>query len=98
MAIGRDGPAPVYCRERPDYKLTLHGKGGPMKKPLQPDVCARKLAALASPERLRILEFLRDGPRSVTAIAAMLEQPLVNASHHLTVLRRAEIIAGARKG
>src|SRR4051794_5944183 len=96
MAIGAD-VSRRYTSRTP-WITNCCGVGGPMKEPLQAEVCARKLAALASPERLRILQFLRDGPRSVTAIAAMLEQPLVNASHHLMVLRRADIIAGKRKG
>ena len=71
---------------------------GAMPDPLQPKRCARKLAALAAPERLRIVSFLRDGPRSVTEIAAMLKEPMVNATHHLTVLRHAGLVRSERRG
>jgi DNA-binding transcriptional ArsR family regulator len=69
-----------------------------MKDPLQPERCARKLAALAAPERLRIVRCLRDGPRSVSDIAELLAEPLVNISHHLTVLRHAGLVKSERKG
>ena len=50
------------------------------------------LAALAEPNRLAIVEYLRDGPRSVTEIVGRLglSQPLV--SKHLKVLGDAEIV------
>jgi DNA-binding transcriptional ArsR family regulator len=68
------------------------------KDPLQPKRCAELLAALAAPERLRIVRFLRDGPRNVTEIAEMLKAPAVNVSHHLTVLRHAGLIKNEKRG
>jgi DNA-binding transcriptional ArsR family regulator len=56
------------------------------------------LAALAAPDRLKIVRCLTQGPRSVGEIAELLHEPLVNVSHHLTVLRRARIIIGKRRG
>jgi DNA-binding transcriptional ArsR family regulator len=49
-------------------------------------------SALAEPSRLRIVELLRDGPRSVTGIgeALRLNQPQV--SKHLRVLRAARLV------
>jgi DNA-binding transcriptional ArsR family regulator len=51
------------------------------------------LSALAEPNRLRIVEVLRDGPRSVNELVEALElsQPLV--SKHLRVLREAHIVS-----
>jgi DNA-binding transcriptional ArsR family regulator len=69
-----------------------------MKDPLQPTRCARLLAALAAPERLRIVRFLRDGPRNVSEIAEMLKTTAVNASHHLAVLRHAGLVRNEKKG
>jgi DNA-binding transcriptional ArsR family regulator len=69
-----------------------------MKDPLQPKRCARMLQALAAPERLRIVDFLRDGPHTVSEIAEMLREPMVNASHHLMVLRHAKLVRSERKG
>jgi DNA-binding transcriptional ArsR family regulator len=68
------------------------------KEPIQPKPCAEKLKALAAPDRLRILCFLRDGPRNVTEIAEMLGTTLVNVSHHITVLQRVGIVQGQKTG
>lgn len=56
------------------------------------------LAALAAPERLKIVRFLADGPHNVTEIAEMLETPPVNVSHHVNVLRTSGLIRGTKKG
>src|SRR5262245_43712912 len=69
-----------------------------MKNPIRPQHCAEKLHALAAPERLRILCFLRGGPRNVTEIADMLGTTLVNVSHHVTVLRQAGLVRGQKSG
>ncbi|HJZ57353.1 MAG TPA: metalloregulator ArsR/SmtB family transcription factor [Gemmataceae bacterium] len=68
------------------------------KDPLQPRRCAQLLAALAAPERLKIVRFLADGPHNVTEIAEMLKIPPVNLSHHLNVLKQAGLIQGRKKG
>lgn len=69
-----------------------------MKDPIQPTHCARQLAALAAPERLKIVRFLEDGPRNVTEIAEHLGTAPVNVAHHMGVLREAKIVRGRRKG
>jgi DNA-binding transcriptional ArsR family regulator len=69
-----------------------------MKDPLQPTRCARQLSALAAPERLKIVRFLACGPRNVTQIAEMLKTPLVNVSHHMSVLRQAGLVRGHKEG
>jgi DNA-binding transcriptional ArsR family regulator len=66
--------------------------------PLQPQICAERLGALAAPERLKIVRFLRDGPRNVGEIAKMLQTVPVNVSHHLSVLKAAHIIRGKKQG
>jgi ArsR family transcriptional regulator len=68
------------------------------RDPLQSQLCARKLAALAAPERLRIVHFLRDGPRNVSAIADMLRTAPVNVSHHMHVLVGAGLAQREKKG
>jgi DNA-binding transcriptional ArsR family regulator len=60
--------------------------------------CATVLAALAAPERLRIIFLLRTKPHSVGQIAEELAIPQVNLSHHLAVLRRAGLLCGQKKG
>ena len=69
-----------------------------MKDPIEPSRCARQMSALAAPERLKIIRFLRDGPRNVTEIAAMLRTPPVNVAHHMRVLREAGIARGRKRG
>lgn len=66
--------------------------------PIEPDRCARLLAALAAPERLKIVRFLAAAPHNVTEIAEMLAVPVVNVSHHLAVLKQAEIVHTRRLG
>jgi ArsR family transcriptional regulator len=66
--------------------------------PLQVQTCARKLRALADPERLRIVNCLREGPRNVSELAALLEAEIVNVSHHLSVLRHANLVQDEKQG
>jgi DNA-binding transcriptional ArsR family regulator len=68
------------------------------KDPLNPSRCAQLLAALAAPERLKIIRFLAEGPHNVTEIAEMLAIPAVNVSHHLNVLKQSGLIRGKKQG
>jgi DNA-binding transcriptional ArsR family regulator len=70
----------------------------PKKDPLQPKRCAELLAALAAPERLRIVRLLADGPRTVTEITEALDIKPLNVSHHLGVLKNSGLIEGEKKG
>src|SRR5262249_43959995 len=73
-------------------------RGTPMKDPIQPNRCAERLSALAAPERIKIVRFLRDGPHNVTEIAEMLRTAPVNVAHHVGVLRQAGIVRGRKQG
>lgn len=68
------------------------------KDPLQPERCAELLSALAAPERLKVVRYLADGRHNVTEIAEMLAIPPVNVSHHLTVLKHADLIRAKKEG
>ena len=68
------------------------------KDPLQPQRCTELLAALAAPERLQIVRLLADGPRNVTQIIDALQIAPLNVSHHLTVLKHADLIQGEKRG
>ena len=68
------------------------------KDPLQPQRCAELLSALAAPERLQIVRLLSDGPLNVTQIIDALKIPPLNVSHHLTVLKSAQLISGQKQG
>jgi DNA-binding transcriptional ArsR family regulator len=59
---------------------------------------ARLLAAVADPSRLRIIQCLRSGPQTVGKIAEAVQLAVVNASHHLGVLRQAGIVQDHKRG
>jgi len=59
---------------------------------------ARVGKALSSATRLEILDLLCQGPRSVEAIAAEVEQSVANTSHHLQALRRSGLVESERDG
>src|SRR5688500_4983507 len=50
------------------------------------------LSALAEPNRFRIVELLREGPRAVNDIATGLELYQVQVSKHLRVLKAAGVV------
>jgi ArsR family transcriptional regulator len=69
-----------------------------MPESLEPERCARMLKALADPERLRIIDCLRPGPRNVTEIAREIQDEVVNVSHHLGILRTAGLVLDHKQG
>ncbi len=56
------------------------------------------LRAVADPDRLKIVESLRHGPKNVTQLAQILQSEIVNVSHHLGVLRRNKIVQFQKRG
>lgn len=68
------------------------------KDPLQPVHCAQQLKALSEPLRLRIVSVLRSGPKTVSELADSLAVEVVTVSHHLGILRNAQIVQTERKG
>jgi ArsR family transcriptional regulator, nickel/cobalt-responsive transcriptional repressor len=60
--------------------------------------CAKKLQALAEVNRIRIIDCLRTGSKNVTELATMLKVEIVNVSHHLGVLRAAELVNDVKDG
>ncbi|HEV3079968.1 MAG TPA: metalloregulator ArsR/SmtB family transcription factor [Gemmataceae bacterium] len=60
--------------------------------------CARYLRAVADPERLRIIQCLRGGPKHVSQLAELLDEEVVNVSHHLGVLRQAGVVQDEKQG
>lgn len=65
---------------------------------LQSDLCAEKLKALAEPMRLRIVDVLRDGEKTVSQIAESIGEEMVNVSHHLGILYHAGIVEKRKQG
>jgi rhodanese-related sulfurtransferase/DNA-binding transcriptional ArsR family regulator len=59
---------------------------------------AKVAQALASGNRLQLIEFMAQGERSVDALAAMAGVTVANASQHLQALRRAGLVASRKDG
>ncbi len=62
------------------------------------DQLGRVAKALGSTARLRLLDLLRQGPRSVEILAAEAELNLKNASQHLQQLRAARLVETHKDG
>ena len=59
---------------------------------------APTLRTLAHPVRLRILDFLQHGERTVMEVARVIEKPQALTSHHLAIMRNNGVIAARREG
>ena len=70
----------------------------PMQDVLQSDRCAQMLRLLGDPERLLIIQVLREGPRNVSEIANRTHQKMANVSYHLKTLREGGIVESRREG
>ena len=64
----------------------------------QSKACADQLKALSEPIRLRIVDILRHGEMTVGDIAEFLETELVTVSHHLKILKHADLVEAHREG
>lgn len=64
----------------------------------QAAVCADQLKALSDPLRLRIIDALRLGEMSVSDIALALDVDIVTVSHHLGILKQANLVESERDG
>jgi DNA-binding transcriptional ArsR family regulator len=69
-----------------------------MEDRLQSAECAERLKALADRERLKIIQCLKDGPKTVGAVAELLGTTLANVSHHLRVLHHAGMVLDDKQG
>ena len=69
-----------------------------MQEPADFQSCAERLKALADPGRLRMVQCLFEGPLTVGEIATALREDIVKVSHHLAILRRANILLSQKEG
>jgi ArsR family transcriptional regulator len=60
--------------------------------------CSEKLKVLSDPTRLAVVEYLMLGPCHVGTLADALDVEQSLLSHHLKVLRRAELVVSERDG
>jgi ArsR family transcriptional regulator, nickel/cobalt-responsive transcriptional repressor len=62
------------------------------------ELAAKRLAAIGEPTRIRIIDLLMAGTKSVTELATQLKLEIVNVSHHLGVLSNSGIVKGKKRG
>lgn len=60
--------------------------------------CAERLKSLSDPHRLKIVNALRYGELTVGDIAEMLEAEVVTVSHHLKIMKYANLVEVRREG
>jgi len=59
---------------------------------------SQTFAALADPNRQKILKCLKQSELPVSEIAKNLDITLATLSHHLDILRRADLVSSRREG
>lgn len=69
----------------------------PLPEPVV-ELVAERFRCMGEPMRIRILEFLRDGERTVGEITTALGATQQNVSKHLGVLNRAGIVSRRKEG
>ena len=68
------------------------------EQPLELDIVAKYFRGFGDPTRLRILEALTDGERSVGELVELIEAPQPKVSAHLACLRWCGYVDGRREG
>ncbi|MBI5765954.1 winged helix-turn-helix transcriptional regulator, partial [Candidatus Falkowbacteria bacterium] len=59
---------------------------------------SKTFAALSDPNRQKILDLLKKREMSVSEIGKYLDITMATLSHHLDILKRADLISGRRDG
>lgn len=59
---------------------------------------ANTFTALADPNRQKILDTLKKGESSVSDILKKMDITMATLSHHLDILKRADLVSGRRQG
>jgi DNA-binding transcriptional ArsR family regulator len=70
----------------------------PEMTPLALELIAARFRALSEPMRLRLLNLLMQGEKSVGALVAAVDSSQANVSKHLAVLRESGMIAMRKEG
>jgi DNA-binding transcriptional ArsR family regulator len=69
----------------------------PLPEPLV-ELIAQRFRVIGEPTRIRILDALRDGPRTVNELARALGTTQQNVSKHIGVLAQAGVVGRERDG
>ena len=79
------------------YVPVSNGRSGNIGvTPEQAERVARLMAGLSTPSRMRLLGRLRQGPSTVTALAASVGMTQPAVSHQLRILRDLGLVVGRR--
>lgn len=65
---------------------------------LEAERCSKYMKALSEADRLRIVECLETGPRTVTELSEMLDLKIAGVSHHLGILRNSGLAVTEKQG
>lgn len=65
---------------------------------LEPEALARQFRALGDPTRLRILQALLEGERTVSELVALIRAPQSRISNHLACLKWCRLVEAERRG
>jgi len=60
--------------------------------------CSERLKAVADPDRLMIIQVLRERSQCVSDLATVLEKEVTNISHHLQILKNRGIVTSQKSG
>ena len=69
-----------------------------MRDRLKSGECSRYLKAVADPDRLKIIQCLQSGPKTVGEISRTLDSAIANISHHLGPLKSAGLVTARKDG
>lgn len=83
-----------FCESELD--ISKYTKNIPSKEEL--DLTSEMFKAISDPLRLKIIYLLKEGELCVCYINAALDKPQSTISHHLAILKRANIINLEKKG
>ena len=61
-------------------------------------ILSNTFSALSDPNRQKILKLLKKSEMSVTEILGNLDITMATLSHHLDILKRADLVSGRRDG
>jgi DNA-binding transcriptional ArsR family regulator len=93
LSRAREGfrcPRPEYNRAKP--------MGKQRRRETRPQEPLPYLRALGDSDRLKIVQALRDGPKSVGDICKELASPMANVSHHLHALKEVGVVSARKRG
>lgn len=88
----------IFTRSNGLQSLALEWRSIVAQEVFDADFCAERLKALSDPHRLKIVNALRYGELTVGDIAELLDAEVVTVSHHLKIMKYANLVEVRREG